>query len=154
MNVVILQQLLFDHLSMMLFSIVHYVYIILLTTSDICFTLPLGIDLHSNFLNWLFLLYHLSRPTLLRPESLCEIRHKSQKISATTTLVEDLERKTALIGDSCEESCVVNLDRHVPDMLMSFLSPGVVGTLLVKVEARFIYEDDFAFSSRLCKMTW
>ena len=48
----------------------------------------------------------------------------------------------------------MDLDGYVPDMLMSFLSSGIVGTLLVKVEAGFIYEDDLTVTFELCTVTW
>jgi hypothetical protein len=50
------------------------------------------------------------------------------------------------VSHTSKQSGVLYLDWDVPDVLVPFLPPGVVGTLLIKVEAGFIDEDDLALA--------
>jgi len=83
-----------------------------------------------------------------------QVAHEPQEVWTLDTLIKDLVTETASVCYTCEESGVLDLDGHVPYMLESFLSSGIVGTLLVKVEAGFIYEDDLTVTFELCTVTW
>ena len=83
-----------------------------------------------------------------------QVAHEPQEVWTLDTLIKDLVTETASVCYTCEESGVLDLDGHVPDMLESFLSSGIVGALLVKVEAGFIDEDDLALSYCLCLVAW
>jgi len=50
------------------------------------------------------------------------------------------------VSHTSKQSGVLYLDWDVPDVLVPFLSSGIVRTLLVKVEAGFIDEDDLALA--------
>ena len=83
-----------------------------------------------------------------------QVTHEPQKVWTLDTLIKDLITETASFCNTCEESGVLDLDGHVPDVLKSFLTSGIVGTLLVKIEASFIYEDDLTVTFELCTVTW
>jgi hypothetical protein len=89
---------------------------------------------------------------LLGPQAVRQVRHEPQEIGALNAFVKYLVTHVALIRDACHKSGVLYFHRNLSDWLLANLSPGVAGSLLVKVEPSLIKENDLTFSSIFCSM--